>query len=84
MLLNLHKKSWMDGLILNDYVEHCKMNENTVNEMLELAKNYNKVRTCHEIHSNSSFICDHESVILSPYCLSSTDSEDCDLPTIGM
>ncbi len=43
MLLNLHKKSWMDGLILSDYTEHCKTNENTVNEMLELAKNYNKV-----------------------------------------
>lgn len=44
MLLNLHKKSWMDGLMLSDYTEHCKMNETTVNEMLELAKNYNKVR----------------------------------------
>lgn len=43
MLLNLHKKSWMDGLILGDYVEHCKMNETTVNRMLELAKHYNKV-----------------------------------------
>lgn len=43
MLLNLHKKSWMDGLILSDYTEHCKINETTVNEMLDLAKNYNKV-----------------------------------------
>ena len=43
MLLNLHKKSWMDGLILEDYTLHCKTNETTVNEMLELAKNYNKV-----------------------------------------
>ncbi|XKL68893.1 hypothetical protein PGB90_006662 [Kerria lacca] len=42
MLLNLHKKSWMDGLILSDYTDHCKTNQTTVNEMLELAKNYNK------------------------------------------
>ena len=45
MLLNLHKKSWMEGLTLTDYSEHCKLNENIVKEMLELAKNYNKVRT---------------------------------------
>lgn len=43
MLLNLHKKSWMDGLMLADYTENCKVNETTVSEMLELAKNYNKV-----------------------------------------
>lgn len=43
MLLNLHKKSWMDGLTLRDYNDHCQMNEKTVQEMLELAKNYNKV-----------------------------------------
>ncbi len=44
MLLNLHKKSWMEGLTLQDYSEHCKLNETIVKEMLELAKNYNKVR----------------------------------------
>lgn len=43
MLLNLHKKSWMDGLTLADYNEHSSINANTVAEMLELAKNYNKV-----------------------------------------
>ncbi|XP_008468296.1 26S proteasome non-ATPase regulatory subunit 14-like [Diaphorina citri] len=43
MLLNLHKKTWMDGLSLQDYNEHCKLNEGTVNDMLELAKHYNKV-----------------------------------------
>lgn len=43
MLLNLHKKSWMEGLTLQDYSEHCKLNETVVKEMLELAKNYNKV-----------------------------------------
>ncbi|EDW75487.1 26S proteasome non-ATPase regulatory subunit 14 [Drosophila tropicalis] len=42
MLLNLHKKSWKDGLTLSDYNEHCAINENTVAEMLDLAKNYNK------------------------------------------
>uniref|UniRef100_A0A4W6CWU3 COP9 signalosome complex subunit 5 n=1 Tax=Lates calcarifer TaxID=8187 RepID=A0A4W6CWU3_LATCA len=42
MLLNLHKKSWMEGLTLQDYSEHCKLNETIVKEMLELAKNYNK------------------------------------------
>ncbi|KAF6208586.1 hypothetical protein GE061_017044 [Apolygus lucorum] len=42
MLLNLHKKSWMDGLMLSDYAENCKINETTVSDMLELAKNYNK------------------------------------------
>uniref|UniRef100_A0A8C2VIA2 JAB1/MPN/MOV34 metalloenzyme domain-containing protein n=1 Tax=Chinchilla lanigera TaxID=34839 RepID=A0A8C2VIA2_CHILA len=40
--LNLHKKSWMEGLTLQDYSEHCKHNESVVKEMLELAKNYNK------------------------------------------
>lgn len=45
MLLNLHKKSWMEGLTLQDYSEHCKLNETIVKEMLELAKNYNKVMT---------------------------------------
>ena len=30
MLLNLHKKSWMDGLALQDFNTHCSTNENTV------------------------------------------------------
>lgn len=42
MLLNLHKKSWVDGLTLQDYTNHCKLNEQIVKEMLELAKNYHK------------------------------------------
>lgn len=46
MLLNLHKKSWMDGLMLADYSEHCKLNETTVSDMLDLARNYNKVILC--------------------------------------
>jgi 26S proteasome regulatory subunit N11 len=46
MLLNLHKKSWMDGLMLADYSEHCTLNETTVSDMLDLARNYNKVTLC--------------------------------------
>lgn len=42
MLLNLHKKSWVDGLTLDDYSNHCQTNEKTIKGMLELAKNYNK------------------------------------------
>jgi len=42
MLLNLHKKSWMDGLQLTDFKEHTSTNEKTIKEMLELAKAYNK------------------------------------------
>lgn len=52
MLLNLHKKSWMEGLTLQDYSEHCKHNESVVKEMLELAKNYNKVK----VTSNMYFL----------------------------
>lgn len=43
MLLNLHKKSWMDGMALEDYEKHCDTNRSTVKDMLELAKSYNKV-----------------------------------------
>jgi len=42
MLLNLHKKSWADGLKLHDYNEHCGANEKTVQSMLDLAKAYTK------------------------------------------
>jgi len=42
MLLNLHKKKWTDGLLLENYQAHEKNNEKLVGEMLELAKNYNK------------------------------------------
>lgn len=43
MLWNLHKKSWTEGLSLAEYEQHCKMNEQSVRSMLELAKTYNKV-----------------------------------------
>lgn len=55
MLLNLHKKSWMDGLTLANYNEHACVNENTVAEMLELAKNYNKVLKKLKFLKSSSF-----------------------------
>ncbi|XP_001604588.1 26S proteasome non-ATPase regulatory subunit 14-like [Nasonia vitripennis] len=42
MLLNLHKKTWMDGLTLTKYSEQSKINDDTVQEMLELMKNYKK------------------------------------------
>merc|ERR1712159_455125 len=42
MLMNLNKKSWMEGLNLKDYHEHCQTNEDIVKTMLDLVKNYNK------------------------------------------
>ncbi|KAL6627677.1 hypothetical protein ACP70R_031403 [Stipagrostis hirtigluma subsp. patula] len=42
MLLNLHKKKWTDGLILKRFDTHSKTNEQTVQEMLNLAIKYNK------------------------------------------
>lgn len=42
MLLNLHKKSWMQGLTLQNYQEHCQANEDVIKNMLQLAKNYHK------------------------------------------
>lgn len=42
MLSNLHKKSWIDGLSLSDYNNHCQINEKTAKEMVNLAKAYNK------------------------------------------
>jgi len=42
MLMNLNKKSWVDGLTLRDYNQHCSLNQDTVGEMLKLAKDYDK------------------------------------------
>lgn len=42
MLLNLHKKKWTDGLTLRHFDSHSKTNEQTVQEMLNLAAKYNK------------------------------------------
>ena len=48
MLMNLNKKSWVDGLSLRDYKDHCDINQEQVAEMLALAKNYDKVRINNE------------------------------------
>ena len=42
MLLNLNKESWVNGLTLKDYNDHCTSNEKTIKDMVELAKAYNK------------------------------------------
>merc|ERR1712235_158984 len=42
MLMNLHKSKWQDSLTLRDYNQHCNLNQQTVGEMLQLAKNYKK------------------------------------------
>lgn len=42
MLLNLHKKSWLDGLTLENFNDHSSVNEKTIAEMVALAKAYNK------------------------------------------
>merc|ERR1712045_768052 len=34
MLMNLNKKSWVDGLTLHDYNTHCEINKDTVKDML--------------------------------------------------
>jgi 26S proteasome regulatory subunit N11 len=42
MLLNLHKKKWTDGLTVQKFDQHSHHNEKTVQNLLELAKNYQK------------------------------------------
>lgn len=42
MLMNLNKKSWVDGLTLKDYDKHCQLNTDTIKDMLTLTKNYDK------------------------------------------
>merc|ERR1712087_510060 len=43
MLMNLNKKSWVDGLTLRDYECQQKDNEQTVKKMLSLVKSYKKM-----------------------------------------
>jgi 26S proteasome regulatory subunit N11 len=43
MLLNVHKKTWTHGLSLEKFEEHDKQNEKTIQNMVELAKAYNKM-----------------------------------------
>jgi len=42
MLLNLHKKSWKHGLLVDSFVDHEKSNEKLVQEMLTLTRSYHK------------------------------------------
>eukprot|EP00123_Amoebidium_parasiticum_P014805 comp22651_c0_seq1/m.34917 comp22651_c0_seq1/g.34917 ORF comp22651_c0_seq1/g.34917 comp22651_c0_seq1/m.34917 type:complete len:311 (-) comp22651_c0_seq1:46-978(-) len=42
MLLNLHKKSWTDGLTLEQFDKHTHLNAKVVQQMLDLARLYNK------------------------------------------
>eukprot|EP00164_Ancoracysta_twista_P000556 GFYU01000740.1.p1 GENE.GFYU01000740.1~~GFYU01000740.1.p1 ORF type:complete len:311 (-),score=102.23 GFYU01000740.1:325-1257(-) len=42
MLLNLHKRNWTDGLLLDDYDKHTTENQKTVEELRKLAQEYNK------------------------------------------
>jgi len=42
MLLNLHKKKWTDGLTVQKFDNHSHLNEKTVQNLLELAKSYQK------------------------------------------
>ncbi|PQQ11966.1 26S proteasome non-ATPase regulatory subunit 14 homolog [Prunus yedoensis var. nudiflora] len=41
MLLNLHKKKWTDGLMMRQFDAHSKTNEQTLQEMSNLAIKYN-------------------------------------------
>jgi len=42
MLLNLHKKKWADGLMVEKYDKHSQSNEDVVVELESLAENYEK------------------------------------------
>ncbi|KAJ6227340.1 26s proteasome non-atpase regulatory subunit 14 [Anaeramoeba flamelloides] len=41
MLLNLEKKSWIDGLNISSFENHSKNNSETLNQMIKLSKQYN-------------------------------------------
>jgi 26S proteasome regulatory subunit N11 len=40
MLLNLRKRSWLEGLTIADCEEHAKQNQTTVEQLLKLSKQY--------------------------------------------
>jgi len=42
MLLNLHKKNWMQGLRVRQYDQHSEQNAKTVSAILDFTKQYNK------------------------------------------
>ena len=51
MLLNLHKKTWTDGLAVEKYDAHTKKNGETVKTLLQLTKEYSKWLTEEETKS---------------------------------
>lgn len=42
MLMNLNRRQWTDGLIMQRYEDHHSSNEQIMKDMLELAKEYNE------------------------------------------
>ncbi|CAK4082458.1 unnamed protein product [Aphanomyces euteiches] len=42
MLMNLHKNTWSDGLVLTEFEAHSAKNEEIVESMLKLTKQYNE------------------------------------------
>ena len=42
MLMNLHKNTWSDGLVLSKFEDHAAANATTVKAMLALTEQYNK------------------------------------------
>jgi len=42
MLMNLHKNTWSDGLVLTAFETHSAENEKMVNDLLQLTKQYNE------------------------------------------
>ncbi|VDL19745.1 unnamed protein product [Hymenolepis diminuta] len=42
MLMNLDKRTWQEGLTLEDYPTHCNANHKTLQHVLDLVKTYNK------------------------------------------
>lgn len=42
MLMNLDKRTWQEGLTLEDYSSHCNANHKTLLQVLDLVKTYNK------------------------------------------
>merc|ERR1719238_163993 len=43
MLLNLHKRKWIDGLKLEDFSKHAKTNEETVESVTQLTAKYKEL-----------------------------------------
>lgn len=40
--MNLDKRTWQEGLTLEDYSTHCNANHKTLLHVLDLIKSYNK------------------------------------------